>query len=377
MVMEPNYNIVVIGMGFIGKFLLPGYRKLLGDKVETNVFGTRNNPEKVAELQKLVPFKVSAGNNLELLREKRPDIVIMSTPPKAIPVVAQEVLKPYFEECRKEGRPLPDIYSFGPTPAPQFYLDLLGDDINVVKFLPSMAEVKQGINLPALGAGFVVFGKKFPEDREKRVFEFSNCFSNTFALTQDQSLYGLSSKNTVHTVFETTYAIEDAMKELGYEVSTKQIASAWRAAFRKHTGLEGDGLYPCSLEDVPECIRGFIEKLSVHWYEGVLRYILSMGCDEKLARAFHGANFEVFALTGQLLEREETFTETQHHATKGGVTEKAVTTYMQYFDKQLRQAVKDWVNGELNPSFFDTAEGIAYTIDMTVNRHAYRLADRK
>ncbi len=46
MMMEPNYNIVVIGMGNIGKFLMPGYRLLLGDKVETNVFGVRNNRTK-------------------------------------------------------------------------------------------------------------------------------------------------------------------------------------------------------------------------------------------------------------------------------------------------------------------------------------------
>ena len=77
MMMEPNYNIVVIGMGNIGKFLMPGYRLLLGDKVETNVFGVRNNPDKVSELQKQVPFQVSAGNALELLQEKKPDTVLM------------------------------------------------------------------------------------------------------------------------------------------------------------------------------------------------------------------------------------------------------------------------------------------------------------
>ena len=39
MIMEPNYNIVVIGMGNIGKYLMPGYRCLLGDKAGSNVFG--------------------------------------------------------------------------------------------------------------------------------------------------------------------------------------------------------------------------------------------------------------------------------------------------------------------------------------------------
>ena len=58
MIMQPDYNILVIGMGNIGKFLMPGYRQLLGDRMNTQVFGVRNNPDKVAELQKQVPFPV-------------------------------------------------------------------------------------------------------------------------------------------------------------------------------------------------------------------------------------------------------------------------------------------------------------------------------
>lgn len=143
MIMEPNYNIVVIGMGNIGKYLMPGYRCLLGDKAGSNVFGVRRNPDKVAELQKQVPFPVSAGNTVRLLREKRPDIIIVSTPPAVIPLVAQEDLKPYFEEARRKGWNLPDIYTFGPTPEPRMYLDLLGEDVLAAKFLPSMIKEKQ------------------------------------------------------------------------------------------------------------------------------------------------------------------------------------------------------------------------------------------
>ncbi len=376
MVMEPNYNIVVIGMGNIGRFLMPGYRQLLGDKVATNVFGVRNNPDKVAELQKQVPFQVSAGNSAELLREKRPDIVIVSTPPKVIPVVAEETLKPYFEEAREKGWNLPDIYTFGPTPAPQMYLDVLGDDVLVAKFLPSMAKEKRGIPLQKLGAGFVCFGSPFPKDREARAIEFSNMFSQSFVMTQDESLFGLSSKITTYTISDCVCAIADGLADSGYQVPIQDIASAWRAAFRKHTGLEGEGMYPCAEEDAPEYIREFVRRMSNAWYDGILRYILSVGCDEKLARGFHGANFEVFSLAAQLADRPELEADMEHRATKGGVTEKGVTTFRSYFTEHLRQATRDWMAGTLNESFFDTAEGIAYTIDMTVNRHAYRLANR-
>lgn len=376
MIMEPSYNIVVIGMGNIGRFLMPGYRQLLGDKVETNVFGVRNNPDKVAELQKQVPFQVSAGNAAELLREKKPDIVIVSTPPKVIPAVAEEVLKPYFEEARKEGWGLPDIYTFGPTPAPQMYLDLLGNDVLVAKFLPSMAKEKQGIPLQKIGAGFVCFGSPFPADREARAIEFSDMFSRSFVVSQDESLFGLSSKITTYTISDCVCAIADGLADAGCSVPIQSIASAWRAAFRQHTGMTGDGLYPCSENDVPEYIREFVRRMSCAWYDGILRYILSTGCEESLARGFHGASFEVFSLAAQLADRPELEADMQHRATRGGVTEKGVTTFRSYFTEHLRQATRDWMAGTLNESFFDTAEGIAYTIDMTVNRHAYRLANR-
>ncbi len=376
MIMTPDYNILVIGMGNIGTFLLPGYRQLLGDKVETNVFGVRNNPAKVAELQARMPFRISAGNTAELLREKKPDVAIVSVPPKTIPDIIETELKPYFAEAREKGWDLPDIYTFGPTPAPQLYLDQLGDDVRVVKFLPSMAHEKKGIPLQKLGAGFLVFGHPFPKDREARAFELSNMFSQTFAVTQDQSLTGLASKTVTYTNANNACVIADALKDMGMEVNINDIASVYRAAFRNHVGLDGDGLYPCSENDLPEKIGRFVRRLSVSWYEGILRYILSTGIPEDLARGFHNGNFEVFALAAQLSSREELDRDTAQRATKGGVTEKSMTTWGTYFREPLYRAVQDWMNDSLNESFFDSAEGVAYMIDMTVNRHAYRLANK-
>jgi len=256
------------------------------------------------------------------------------------------------------------------------YLDLLGEDVNVAKFLPCMADEKQGVPLQKLGAGFVVFGRPFPEDRKARALEFSDMFSQSFVVDQDESLLGLSSKITTYTIADCVCAIDDGLEEAGRKVEVKDLASCWRAVYRRHTGLEGQGMYPCSEADVPEDIRPFVEKMSVAWYEGILRYVLSVGCREELARGFHGANFEVFALAAQLADRPELEADMARRATKGGVTEKGVSTFRQYFTEPLKKAAADWVKGSLNESFFDTAEGIAYTIDMTVNRHAYRLANR-
>lgn len=375
----PNdYNIVVVGMGHIGGFLLPAYQMLLGDKVKTNVFGVKATDRNLEEVQARTPFAVSVNNTAELLREKNPDIVIMCPPPKQIPIIIEEILVPYFAEAREKGIQLPDIYTFGPSPDPKLYYDYLGDDINCVKFLPSMAVPFKGVPLQKCGASFLCFvpDRPFPEDRRQRAIDVSNLFGRTFLVSHDMSLVGLTSKNTAHTCFEICYAVSDVMTELGYNVSTSQVGSALRAAFRKHLGLEGEGLYPSSLEDVPAEIRPFIEKLSIAWFEGILRYIISTGCEYNLAKDFHAANFETWNLTIQLATRKELEITTVQHATKGGVNEKAIETFMTFFDSQLREALRKYLNGTLPESFFDSAEGIAYAINLTVNRHAHRLANK-
>ncbi|NLJ79385.1 MAG: hypothetical protein GX329_08490 [Tissierellia bacterium] len=374
-----DYNIVVVGMGFIGGFLLPGYEMLLGDKVATNVFGVKATDRNLEELRERLPFSISVDNTAELLRETTPDIVIMCPPPKQIPVVAREILLPYFNEAREKGISLPDIYTFGPSPDPKFYYELLGDDINCVKYLPSMAEPFKGVPLQECGGSFLTFGSDdhpFPEERRQRAIDFSNMFGRTFIVPHDVSLIGLSAKNTSHTCYEICYAVSDVMAERGYDVSTSQVGSAMRAAMRKHLELEGEGLYPSSLEDVPEEIRDFIEKLSIAWFEGILKYVVSTGCDIEMAREFHAANFEVWNLTAQLATREELEISTANHATKGGVNEKAIEVFMGYFDSQLKDALRSHLDGTLPVSFFDTAEGMAFAINLTVNRHAHRLANR-
>ena len=95
-----------------------------------------------------------------------------------------------------------------------------------------------------------------------------------------------------------------------------------------------------------------------------------------MAQGFHGANFEAFSLAVQLSDRNELELDMKHRATKGGVTEKGISTFRSYLTEHLRQATREWMDGTLDESFFDSAEGIAYMINMTVNRHSYRLAKR-
>lgn len=378
MAISSDYNIVVIGMGYIGgPYLMPGYKMLLGDKVKTNVFGVKATDKDLDKLRSTFPFSITVNNTMEILQKTHPDIVIMAPPPKQIPIVMREILLPYFNEARRQGIPLPDIYTYGPSPSPTMFYEVLGDDINCCKFLPSMATPFKGVPLQKIGASFLCFDPDhpFPEDRKQRAIAFSDLTGRTFITSHKESLLGLTSKNTSHTCYEISYAVSDALSECGISVSTSQVGSALRAGFRAHLGLEGDGLYKSSLEDVPENMREFLGRLGGAWFDGILRYLISEGCDPVLAKDFHTANFDTYSLTVQLATREELIKNTEDHATKGGTNEKAINTFMTYFYNQLKDAVKQNLAGTLPESFYDTAEGMAYAINLTTYRHSQRLAD--
>ena len=371
-------SVVVVGMGFIGGFLLPGYEMLLGDRVATDVSVIKATDRDLEKLRAEYPFRITVGNTLEVLREKKPDILVMCPPPAEIPVIIKDTLVPYFNEARAAGTPLPDIYTFGPVPDPRYYYDCLGPGIHCAKFLPSMMETVGGVHLQKYGGSFLVFtpGDPFPPDRRQRAIDFSNLFGRTFIIPHDQSLYALAAKNTAHTLFEISYAVSEALQELGHETATSGVGAAMLSLYREFMGGGRVDVCEGSLKEVPDAIIPFLKGMTKAWYNGILSYLLAAGCEKDLARDFHGANFESLLCTVRLATRKELEKSTANHATKGGVNEKAIEVFMGCFYGPLRKAARLHMEGGASESFYDVAEGMAYTINQTVHRHAYRLAGK-
>ena len=60
-------KIVIIGMGFIATFLMPCYKRLLGDALSTNVIGIKGSDRGLKEKQAQCPFPVIVGKVRETL----------------------------------------------------------------------------------------------------------------------------------------------------------------------------------------------------------------------------------------------------------------------------------------------------------------------
>ena len=57
-------------------------------------------------------------------------------------------------------------------------------------------------------------------------------------------------------------------------------------------------------------------------------------------------------------EQHELELDMKHRATKGGVTEKGISTFRSYFTEHLRQATREWMDGTLMRAFLTVRRGL-------------------
>ena len=161
-------KIVIIGMGFLMEYIMPCYKKLLGDNFATNVVAVTADAKDLKRKQESFGFKVVLNENKETLENVEPDIILFAPPPSFAPEITESVLKPYYEKLRKEGKPLPDLYAFPPNPAGKYYLDTIGYDINVANILPNMVSKIGDMDVSQEGYTNVTFPKEkeWPEENK-------------------------------------------------------------------------------------------------------------------------------------------------------------------------------------------------------------------
>ncbi len=123
---------IVIGTGFIGGYMTNGMRKVSKtDNLKNIAFGIKGHAKDVEKRSKELGFEVSVNNTAEILEREKPTIVIFSPPPEVAPDIVENILKPYYEKCKKLNIDLPDLYSFIPSPSADWICEKLGGNVNV------------------------------------------------------------------------------------------------------------------------------------------------------------------------------------------------------------------------------------------------------
>lgn len=371
-------KIVIIGMGFLMEYIMPCYKKLLGDNFATNVVAVTADDKDLKRKQESFGFKVVLNENKETLENVEPDIILFAPPPSFAPEITESVLKPYYEKLRKEGKPLPDLYAFPPNPAGKYYLDTIGYDINVANILPNMVSKIGDMDVSQEGYTNVTFPKEkeWPEENRARIFDFFTPIGYVVEVGPDHVIPMLGGNVCVHNISEVIFTIYDSLKKAGKDVDYKDIASAMRYYHQEKQNHKPDGCYPCSKDGVDEKLYEILKKVTFHWYEGIKKYYLEIGMSEKLSDEIIIPLLDLHIHSHQVETRETIEYNTKCHATKGGVLEMGCRTFYARVEDILKKAFENYDTFSFNDDWCNEIENGAYIITQTVSDHGYNLSKK-
>ena len=369
-------KIVVIGVGFIGQYMGKGIRKILGtDDLHGRVFGIKGSPSGVRERSAALGYEVSVADSGRVIMRERPTIILLSPPPTRAEGIIRNDILPYCELCRKKGLPLPDIYSYIPSPSPGVIRDILGNDVNVVKILPNILDNVRGFDLSPYGINYLTFPENalWPLDRKDLLYLCMDCYGHTAAVSDTDSLALLAGKITSHVCYEVSYAIEDRLKKAGLDVPLDRIGKAMREAqyelFRdaQRIGLSGyTGLQRLDMF-IKEFMKGWFSGLNRFTHE-TIRNLDVRGADRVDMCSFLLNVFPIAHSPRAVLEQD-----TKNAATKGGILERGIEVFTRSVEAPLRDSLEKFLKGEAC-EIGAKAEHRAYLISSEAYKRSLHLA---
>lgn len=350
-------KIVVIGVGFIGGYLQKGFRALVGDDLRGRVFGIKGSAAGLAEKQAELPFGVSAGDTAAVLAREAPDIIVLAPPPSAVPATTTEILKPHYDACRAAGRPLPDLYTFAPTPNTGYFRAVLGADAHVAKILPNIVAQTGGVDLSPIGMNYISVdpADTWPQTRLDRLLTVLRPYGECVVLTDRDSLALLSGKITSHCCYEACFTVCEVMAQRGTPVAISALGSALRAAHRDFCRPPLPDLYPCGMDGLPTALSEFMRRFTRAWFDGLHDFSRESGLTIPEAEALRvdHSSFALNVFPLQFETREGLARNTKNAATRGGVLERGIEYYHEAIAGPLAQALRKHLDGTPDPAFFD------------------------
>ena len=372
-------KIVIIGMGFIATFLMPCYRRLLGDALSTNVVGIKGSDRGLAKKQAQCPFPVIVGRVRETLEEQRPDIIILAVRPHQIAEMTEKTLAPYYEMLREKGEALPDLYSLAPDPTVDYYYDVLGGDVNCANLLPNEIDQIAGNDVSGVGVAFISFDprREWPAEKKKRALEFMIPSGTVVTVDADKAIPFLSLHSSSHLMFEVNYLIEDVTAACGKRVPLTVSGSAFRTVFRTYFNDPSVEVIPYEKGGIDENLAEFMDVLLRSWRAGALRFAAEETIPLADADRMLCGSIETYLMEAQLKPREELMKDTKNHATPGGFLEKCLTSFAEHADGYLKEQIGKWLHGEKDEDTGAKIEEIAYTIIKAVSDHGKTISGVK
>ncbi len=369
-----EHKIVCIGFGFLMEEISDNYYSLLGKTIADNMIATTRS-EKTAEAKRLLfPFRIISGDNAGALRTLQPDIILFAPPPAFAKDITIADLVPYYEECRREGRPLPMLFAFPPAPQGKYYLETLGEDILVLNALPNPVIRIAGEKLKNEGVNFLTLpdGSAWDKEHIALASEFFAPTGRAVFFKPEETMNALGAGAVVNPLSMFIYTITDALRENGVEVDNNRIAEALRYVFRKRFSVDGGGDLPRG-GLVSEEIEGFLDELAEAFFRGLADFLDEKGLSPDKRDGFLYPFGDLY-LHSYMIESRETIEEKRKgQATKGGVIEMAVDRFNTFMAGPLAEEVRKLVHGGDTKGFAAYTRDFSYRSAIAIWRHSHHL----
>ena len=238
-------NIVILGTGFIAGYLNRGLHYLFSELRQPmvgNVCAIGKHPEKLASRTNILKDCVLCTDPIDsVLFKFHPTILIVAVPPSVSVDIAKTILLPYYNTLRAASQPLPDLYSFTPTPDENWYANLLGNDVSIVKILPNIFTDVHGIDITSVGINTISPTPAFKHSNRRALLDILlTPYGKTVSLSASQALIFLAGKITSHVCCEACFCIHEAAQKAGLSVTLNDIGKSFQYAQRSFTKFFDD-----------------------------------------------------------------------------------------------------------------------------------------
>lgn len=374
---DKNTKMGLIGFGFLLEYLYPCYKRFYDpNTLKNNVKAVTADEKNIDRKREKYPFEIILNDNLAMLKDLQPDIILFAPPPSVAAKIAENELLPYFIFCREQNIKLPDLYAFPPSPQWQFYLDLLGEDIHTCNILPNMMNEINGKSLNGMeGNTYITYPEKreWDKPRKERIEEFFGHIGNVLEVKTEHVLDMLGTLATHETISFLAFDIADALgfhhKEMTYDI----IAETLRACHQKECSYYPKGSAPCCMDKVDAEFATILTQIVTSWKEGAIAYLCDAGMDIETAISITVSLIDINLHGCQVQSREYTEKELKNHATPAGVAERAKMCYELLMRSKIK---KQFANGlkDMSPQVFcQWIKMVIYEISKIVAIHGRRL----
>ena len=356
-------NIVILGTGFIAGYLNRGLHYLFSElrqPMAGNVCAIGKHPEKLASRTNILKDCVLCTDPIDsVLFKFHPTILIVAVPPTVSVDSAKTILLPYYNTLRAASQPLPDLYSFTPTPDENWYANLLGNDVSIVKILPNIFTDVHGIDITSVGINTISTTPAFKHSSRRALLDLLlTPYGKTVSLSASQALIFLAGKITSHVCCEACFCIHEAAQKAGLSVTLNDIGKAFQYAQRSFTKFFDDPVPSLRRNDLlPSALLEFMQHFSDTWFGGLHDFTTSMPVcvsdEEALSLDVYSYALNTIAIA--VKTKEELEQDTKNAATKGGILERGVEYFYEVIESELgNQAFSAACDHPISSGYWET-----------------------